>query len=204
MELMTISEISKNFKISTRTLRYYEQIGLLKSTKKEGYAYRAYDEESILRLQQIIILRKLHIQLKEIANILDDEDVVTAIEIFKKNVNELVDKINSLSMIKEIINRLIDELEKNKNIQIHLNLLSNYSILDVIDSSSLSNFDFKEEKSMEELNKATKKFKEALQKYLGLFIYQQVQLHQAIILEKTQREMLEKQLEKFLKESNLY
>ena len=59
MELMTISEISKNFKISTRKLRYYEQIGLLKSTKKEGYAYRAYDEESILRLQQIIILRKL-------------------------------------------------------------------------------------------------------------------------------------------------
>lgn len=84
MELITISEVSKNFRVSTRTLRYYEQIGLLKSTKKEGYAYRVYDEEAILRIQQIIILRKLHISLKQIGNILEDEETVTVIEIFKK------------------------------------------------------------------------------------------------------------------------
>jgi len=35
MELQTISEVSKQFNISTRTLRYYEQIGLLQSTKKK-------------------------------------------------------------------------------------------------------------------------------------------------------------------------
>lgn len=51
MELITISEVSKNFRVSTRTLRYYEQIGLLKSSEKEGYAYRAYDEGAILHLQ---------------------------------------------------------------------------------------------------------------------------------------------------------
>lgn len=71
MNLTTISEISKNFDISTRTLRYYEKIGLLQSSKKEGYAYRTYDEEAITRLQQIIILRKLRIPLKQIIEILD-------------------------------------------------------------------------------------------------------------------------------------
>ncbi|WMT40900.1 MerR family DNA-binding transcriptional regulator [Paenibacillus sp. D2_2] len=34
MELHTISEVSKIYQISTRTLRYYEQIGLLQSVKK--------------------------------------------------------------------------------------------------------------------------------------------------------------------------
>jgi DNA-binding transcriptional MerR regulator len=65
MDLQTISMVSKNFNVSTRTLRYYEQIGLLQSIKKDGYMYRTYDESSLKRLEQIIILRKLRIQLKQ-------------------------------------------------------------------------------------------------------------------------------------------
>lgn len=40
MEIQTISQVSKSFNISTRTLRYYEQIGLIKSEKINDYAYR--------------------------------------------------------------------------------------------------------------------------------------------------------------------
>jgi len=40
MKLQTISQVSKHFRISTRTLRYYEQIGLIQSTMKENYSYR--------------------------------------------------------------------------------------------------------------------------------------------------------------------
>ena len=36
MKLQTISQVSKQFRISTRTLRYYEQIGLIQSTMYEG------------------------------------------------------------------------------------------------------------------------------------------------------------------------
>ena len=63
MKLLTISEVSKNFDISTRTLRYYEKIGLLPSLRVDDYAYRVYDETLVARLQQIIILRKLRIPL---------------------------------------------------------------------------------------------------------------------------------------------
>ncbi|MFD1175791.1 MerR family DNA-binding transcriptional regulator [Paenibacillus puldeungensis] len=59
MELQTISQVSKHFSISTRTLRYYEQIGLITPLKKEDFAYRVYDIEAITRLRQIIILRVL-------------------------------------------------------------------------------------------------------------------------------------------------
>lgn len=37
--------------ISTRMLRYYEQIGLIKSFRREGYAYRVYDEEAISKIE---------------------------------------------------------------------------------------------------------------------------------------------------------
>lgn len=82
MELKTISQVSKQFQISTRTLRYYEQLGLLKANKKEEYAYRTYDREAILRLQQIIILRKLRIPLKRIAEVLESEEAQAAVRIF--------------------------------------------------------------------------------------------------------------------------
>ena len=67
MKLTTISEISRKMNISTRTLRYYEQIGLIESVKKEDYAYRTYDQTTVMRLQQIVVLRKLRIPLKPVS-----------------------------------------------------------------------------------------------------------------------------------------
>ena len=64
MDLQTVSDISKKYGISSRMLRYYEQSGLITSKRKEGYAYRVYDDPAIKRLQQVIILRKLQIPVK--------------------------------------------------------------------------------------------------------------------------------------------
>ena len=96
MHLLTISEISKQFNISTRTLRYYEEIGLIQSIKKEDYAYRTYEEETILRLQQILILRKLRIPLKQIALILKNENTAAIIDTFQKNLEEVDEEITAL------------------------------------------------------------------------------------------------------------
>ena len=55
MEALTISTVSRNLNVSTRMLRYYEQIGLIKSYRMDGYAYRMYDAEAVNRLRQILI-----------------------------------------------------------------------------------------------------------------------------------------------------
>ena len=67
MELKTIRQVSLDYGISRQMLCYYEEIGLLKSSRKDDYAYRVYDEDAVKRLQQIIILRKLQIPMKQIA-----------------------------------------------------------------------------------------------------------------------------------------
>ncbi len=155
MELKTISQVSKGFDISGRTLRYYEQIGLLKSQKKDEYAYRVYDEHSLLRLQQIIILRKLRIPLKQIGDILKNHDATVAIEVFRQNVNEINDEIIALTTIRSILATFIKSLQEKAEVQIKLDLLNDKSILKVIDSLTLTKIHFKEEKSMEDLNKAS-------------------------------------------------
>ena len=58
-ELVKITELSGRYGISARTLRYYEDMGLIVSTRNDEYAYRLYDESSVKRLEQILILRRL-------------------------------------------------------------------------------------------------------------------------------------------------
>ena len=107
MKLTTISEISRKMNISTRTLRYYEQIGLIESVKKEDYAYRTYDQTTVMRLQQIVVLRKLRIPLKQIGLILESENTAAIIDAFQQNLAEVDDEITALSTIRDIINTFI-------------------------------------------------------------------------------------------------
>jgi DNA-binding transcriptional MerR regulator len=154
MDLLTISQISKAFNISTRTLRYYEKIGLLTSSKKEDYAYRTYNDEAIKRLKQIIILRKLRIPLKQIEDILRKEDTIYAVEVFQKNIEEIVDEMAALSTIKSILATFIEKLGDSVSRKAKLDLLGDEKLLKVLDALTVTRVNFKEEKSMEELNKA--------------------------------------------------
>lgn len=155
MELQTISQVSKVFNISTRTLRYYEQIGLLPSVKKDDYTYRTYDEASLLRLQQIVVLRKLRIPLKQISDILKNEDAIQALDVFRSNLSEVEDEITALSTIKSILNTLISHIHKSTSTKIKLNLLGDEAVLKIIDTLTVTKINFKEEKSMEDLNQAS-------------------------------------------------
>jgi len=58
-DLIKIHEVSSKYDITARTLRYYEDMGLIVSARSADYAYRLYDETAIKRLEQILILRKL-------------------------------------------------------------------------------------------------------------------------------------------------
>lgn|GEM_PF-130378 len=154
MELQTISQVSKHFSISTRTLRYYEQIGLITPMKKGEFAYRTYDTEAIKRLRQIIILRKLRIPLKQIAEVLQSADTRVAIESFERNLADIEEEITALSTIRSVIKAFIEQLNLGGA---KFALPDDEGLLEVVDSLTVSKINFKEEKSMEQLNQANDK-----------------------------------------------
>lgn len=114
-----------------------------------------YDETALQRLQQIIILRKLRIPVKQICSVLNNQDVATAIEVFQHNIDELNDEITSLSTIRSIRSRFIDILQEKTNLRIRPDLFADESVLLLVNSLSLTKNVIKVEKSMEELNKAS-------------------------------------------------
>jgi DNA-binding transcriptional MerR regulator len=155
MNLMTISEVTKIFNISTRMLRYYDEIGLLPSMRKGGYAYRVYDESAVKRLQQIITLRKLRIPLKKIASVFNDSEQSKIAEIFQESINELDNEIAALQTIRDILRAFVLRLNSAAHTNIELSMLDDNEIMSVIQTLSLSKINFKEEHSMDGLNKAS-------------------------------------------------
>ena len=78
--MRTVKEISVLTGISVRALHYYDEIGLLKPTKKSEAGYRLYDDKALETLQQILFFREFDIPLKEIKaitdNLLDDLRII--------------------------------------------------------------------------------------------------------------------------------
>ena len=68
---MQIKEFAEYTGVSVRTLHYYDEIGLLKPARTDTQTgYRYYDEESVLRMQEILFYRELDFPLKTIKRIL--------------------------------------------------------------------------------------------------------------------------------------
>lgn len=72
-DFLKINELSKRLGISTRTIRFYEQNGLLPSVQREHNQYRIFVEEDIWRLQTIIALREAGMAIKEIKQALEPQ-----------------------------------------------------------------------------------------------------------------------------------
>lgn len=70
----TINKLARMAGVSTRTLRYYDEIGLLLPARISSNGYRIYGEKEIDRLQQILFYRELGVQLDQINKIIDSKD----------------------------------------------------------------------------------------------------------------------------------
>ncbi|MFD4421174.1 MerR family transcriptional regulator [Agromyces sp. NPDC058484] len=70
----SIQEIAKLAGTTSRTLRHYDDIGLLPPSRIGGNGYRYYDDDALVRLQRIMLLRELGLGLPVIAEVLDREE----------------------------------------------------------------------------------------------------------------------------------
>lgn len=68
--MYTIGEFSKITNLSVKTLRYYEETGLLLPTARSEANYRLYSESDFARAELIILLRSLSFSIREIQDVL--------------------------------------------------------------------------------------------------------------------------------------
>lgn len=72
---LQIGEVAKRVGVSVRTVRYYEELGLLQPSGLTSGGMRLYSENDVVRLRFIYSLRKLQMSLDEIKLALDGEQI---------------------------------------------------------------------------------------------------------------------------------
>ena len=154
MENLTISQVSRMYDVTPRMLRHYEKLGLIRAGRREDYAYRMYDEEAVRRLQQIIVLRKLRLPLKEIAILLGDTQQSESLRLLQGRLAELDDEIQSLTLIRRLLRQLSERLRESRRRQIQFDLLEDAELAEVARMLAFPKTIIKENASMEELNRA--------------------------------------------------
>lgn len=108
---MYIHELAKLSGVSTRTLRYYDEIGLLVPLKKEDTGYRVYNQQQIDRLQQILFYRELDMPLAQIKEILDSEKF-EQLESLRHHHEALWQKQQHLNRLLETVTLTIQSIEE--------------------------------------------------------------------------------------------
>ncbi|MBS7526671.1 MerR family transcriptional regulator [Fusibacter paucivorans] len=101
--MYSITELANLSGITTRTLRYYESIGLIEAGRNAESGYRFYDEVAVDQLQHILILRELAVPLKDIASILKKPN---------DEVSQLKAHLNALKDEEKRLKRIIATVEK--------------------------------------------------------------------------------------------
>jgi DNA-binding transcriptional MerR regulator len=117
--MLTIKQISQLAHVTPRTLRYYDQIGLLPPEDIGENGYRYYSDVSLLKLQQILFYRELDMPLEQIKEIMGREnyDLKEALEDHKDQLGKRIDRLHKLvTTVDQTLKYLKGEEEMNKKV----------------------------------------------------------------------------------------
>jgi len=106
----TVQQLAKTAGISSRTLRYYDEIGLLKPARLTSSGYRIYGPKEVDRLQQILFFRELGVGLEQIREIINDPsfDSLTAL---REHRVKLLEKKQQLELLINNVEKTIAQYE---------------------------------------------------------------------------------------------
>ena len=151
----SIGEFARLASVSSKTIRFYQQEGILKPSYIKENGYRYYEDEDIIKLQKIVALRYIGLPIKEIKEVLREErsdQILNSLELQKQliqqkilNLQGVIRKIESISeeiqdkdevdweqiiklmKILSMDEDLVQQYRDSSNIVSRINLHKNYS-----------------------------------------------------------------------------
>jgi DNA-binding transcriptional MerR regulator len=113
----TVKGLSEIAGVSVRTLHYYDEICLLRPSQVGSNGYRYYDDDALLRLQQILFYREIGLELMQIKDILDrpDFDLLAALRSHRAVLQDKIGRLHSLiATVDDTIRHVDGEITMSK------------------------------------------------------------------------------------------
>ncbi len=121
--MKTVKDVSEITGVSIRTLRYYDEIGLLNPTELTKAGYRLYDNKALEKLQEIMFFRELEIPLTDIKKIMDnpnydkEQALLTQKSLLEQKRNRLNGIIELITDVMKGVNTMSFEAFSNEEVQ---------------------------------------------------------------------------------------
>ncbi|MEK3822502.1 MerR family transcriptional regulator [Cytobacillus sp. FSL W8-0315] len=106
----TVQKLAQMAGVSSRTLRYYDEIGILKPARTNSSGYRIYGQQEVDRLQQILFYRELGISLDQIKEIIS-APAFDAADALKEHREKLLEKRKQLDLLITNVEKTIASAE---------------------------------------------------------------------------------------------
>lgn len=106
-ERFTVGELAQLAGVSSRAIRYYDKMGLLSPIAYSESQYRQYDKSSLLRLEQILMLKYIGFSLEEIREIFQRQKEISVTELLAEQRRMLLEK-------RERLNRMLAVVENTQ------------------------------------------------------------------------------------------
>ncbi len=109
---MQIGQLAAQFDLNTKTIRYYESVGLLPDPPRNESGYRQYDTDDVDRLGFIRRAQQLGLSLDDIREILSFRDDGQApcghvVTLLQRNAHDLDRRISQLQALRDELDRLV-------------------------------------------------------------------------------------------------
>lgn len=120
MAKMRIGDLAQKAGVTPRTIRYYENLGLISPSEREGTGFRYYTDMELARLQKIDCLKSLGLTLEEVSSVIDlyFEDSTgikgkqKVLEILHNHLHETDEKIEALAQFRSELQTSITKIEQ--------------------------------------------------------------------------------------------
>ncbi|MBO2456877.1 MerR family transcriptional regulator [Actinomadura violacea] len=108
----SIADVARMSRVTSRTLRHYDEIGLLAPAYIGSNGHRYYEQADLLRLQQILLMRELGVGLREIAQVLQRQ--VDQVAALREHQRRLLAERDRLDVLARTVARTIAELGEDE------------------------------------------------------------------------------------------
>lgn len=110
-EVISIGELANELGLTTRTLRYWEEVGIIESVPRADGATRGYTPYFVRRIKFILKLKELGLTIKEMQDLYSaygeakqtDRMIPRLIEILDEHINKIDEKMTNLASLRKDI-----------------------------------------------------------------------------------------------------
>ena len=108
-------EVARESGTTSRTLRHYDAIGLLRPARRSDGGLRWYGQAELLRLQQVLLLRGLGLGLGAVAEVLERQSRTSTVEVLARHREQLRREQARLSRLVATVERTITSIEEGQD-----------------------------------------------------------------------------------------